>query len=376
MDHPPGPTWSAVHIMNYHTTNARVFLVSLVLPSRYHCFAMPYTGCRKKKVTGRYQLQFPLKWVHSQLRGRTAEEWREIILAAWDASSPALKQQWRHSFHSTIDDLMKTTLTVKNRTGRRFDRDAYAREAHFVYGPAVSPSDAPPKLLARCFKHSVDFVVHHGLSISGLAESFTNTGEHTVPSDTAPQDVLSASSAGGGNTECDSCDDEVYTHPPKMAFCFGGDPVPAPDMADVDMCEDDDKPLLDEMLNWSEEDIFACDDDLQLSVDPEHVPDLYLSNEFSPSSPRQPLSSSDEAVWRSIGASEECAHQQVWDGDGFGGASLEQQLLWAREDLTAARRQRDDAVHMCQQLQAQLTQAQRQREQSPGTDVPEDGCFR
>eukprot|EP00892_Ulva_mutabilis_P012705 jgi/Ulvmu1/9807/UM056_0047.1 len=339
-------------------------------------------GCRKKKVTGRYQLQFPLNWVRSELRGRTAEEWREVILAAWEASPVALQQQWRQSFHLTMDDLMKTTLTVKNRTGRRFDRDAYAREAHLVYGPAVSPSDAPPKLLARCFKHSVDFVVHHGLSISSVADSFTNTGEHTVPSDTYPQALVSEGSTDAGDTtECDS------SASPKMTFCFGGEPVPAPDRdvrpgvqdcAEADVQEQNDKytPLLDEMLKWDEDQLFSLEDDLQLSVDFETVGDGSFADDCCPIPSQTQTGYIEEGVWRSKRVMEEMVSDQGGDADGCFGVSVEQQLLRAREDLTAARQQRDDAVMLCQQLQAQLAKVLEQREQSPGTDVPEDGCFR
>lgn len=338
---------------------------------------MPHSRCHKKKVTGRYQLQFPLNWVRDHLRGRTAEEWREIIIAAWDVSSPDLQRQWRHTFESTIDDLMKTTLTVKNRTGRRFDRDAYAREAHFVYGPAVSPSDASPKLLARCFKHSVDFVLHHGLSNSTVADSCTNTGEHTVPSDPGRSDLPSANS---GETEKSTMRNlwanALSSKLPPMTFRFGREPVPDPDPMMMDMQEDDDQytQLLDEMLNSPEDELFSCEEDLQLQDEPEHMPDLPLFDDSCPSSPLHPESSED--VWRSTPTLEEYAYAPGREGDASMSDCVELQLLRAREDLAAARQQRDDAVRLCQQLQLQLAEAAEQRAQSPGTDVPEDGCFR
>ena len=130
---------------------------------------MPATACRKKRVTGRYQLQFPLVWVQDQLQGKTAERWRAEILRAFRAASPGLRSEWRASFASQKGVMMKKTLTVDNRSGRRFDREAYCVEAQQVYGEDEVPTDASPKLLARCFQHSVDFIVSKGLvhSLSG-----------------------------------------------------------------------------------------------------------------------------------------------------------------------------------------------------------------
>lgn len=341
---------------------------------------MPSSSCCKKKVTGRYQLQFPVKWVREQLSGRTAEEWREIIMAAWETSSPAMQHQWRHSFQSTVDNLMRTTLTVKNRTGRRFDRDAYAREAHFVYGPAVSPADASPKLLARCFKHSVDFVVHHGLSNSSMADLSANTGEHTVPSGSDSLDIARENSFDPHQSVESQCDNDVSgsSNVPKVSFRFGLGPIPGADMFDVEMREDDDQytRLLDEMLKCSEEELFSCDEDLQLDLDPEHMCDLHFSDDSCPSTPRQTGSEPQDVVWRSSSGSQAGSHSVGWHSQMWSEDCVEQQLFRAREDLAAARQQRDDAVRLCQQLQVQLAAVLEQREQSPGTDVPEDGCFR
>lgn len=128
---------------------------------------MPQGTYRKKKVTGRYQLQFPVAWVQRQLRGRTAELWRAEILRAFEASTAAMRAEWKASFVAQKGEMMKTTLTVEGRSGRRFDREAYCKEAQVVYGMEVA-DDASPKLLARCFQHSVDFIVQRGL-ISGTA---------------------------------------------------------------------------------------------------------------------------------------------------------------------------------------------------------------
>jgi hypothetical protein len=124
---------------------------------------MPPTTSGSKKVTGRYQLQFPLEWVRRRLAGATAEQLRAAILEAFYRAGAALQLRWRQSFESAKSSLMSSTLTVENRTGRRFDRDAYRAEAQQIYGASCVPDCATPKLLARCFKHSVDFMFEHGL---------------------------------------------------------------------------------------------------------------------------------------------------------------------------------------------------------------------
>lgn len=122
-------------------------------------------SCRrhsKKKVTGRYQLQFPLDWVRQRLSGRTAEQWRSLIMLAYEDTTRSEQQKWRESFKAVKNEMMGSTLTVENRTGRRFDRDAYKREAKTVYGACI-PDQASPKLLSRCFQHSIEFIMTRGL---------------------------------------------------------------------------------------------------------------------------------------------------------------------------------------------------------------------
>lgn len=135
----------------------------------------------KKKVTGRYQLQFPLDWVRQRLQGRPAEAWRHCILEAFSAASPSMQQIWRAEFEKTKSKLMSSTLTVENRSGRRFDRHVYQTEAQLIYGVSLVPHGASPKLLARCFKHSVDFIVTRGL-VREPAESAEHTLEVSTPS--------------------------------------------------------------------------------------------------------------------------------------------------------------------------------------------------
>jgi hypothetical protein len=118
---------------------------------------------RMPKVTGRYQLQFPIIWVRERLTGRTAEHWRALIMESFEAASAAERTEWKESFHAAKIKMLTKTLTVDNRSGRRFDRDAYRAEAQAIYGPGAVPDDASPKLLARCFQHSVDFICERGV---------------------------------------------------------------------------------------------------------------------------------------------------------------------------------------------------------------------
>lgn len=147
-------------------------------------------GVVKKKSTGRYQLQFPIVWLRTVLRGRCAEEWRRLVLAAFRASSAPLQQQWRSQFDKK--GLMSSTLTVENRSGRRFDRSALLREAQEIYGTLAVPASAPPKLLARCFQHSVDFALQHGLVAAPPPADSTTEALSTPPAEHTPSSSHSA----------------------------------------------------------------------------------------------------------------------------------------------------------------------------------------
>lgn len=117
---------------------------------------------KTKKTTGRYQLQFPRAWLQ-QLAGRTAEEWRAAVLSAFEGAAADIQRAWRSDFAGGKASMLKRTLTVAERSGRRFDRRAYLSEAQALYGKDAVPDSAPPKLLARCFQHSIDFAARRGL---------------------------------------------------------------------------------------------------------------------------------------------------------------------------------------------------------------------
>ena len=91
-------------------------------------------------------------------------------MTAFSLASPSTQLAWRAEFESGKSKMMSSTLTVENRSGRRFDRERYEAEAQLIYGASLVPDGASPKLLARCFKHSVDFIVSRGL-VSEPADS-------------------------------------------------------------------------------------------------------------------------------------------------------------------------------------------------------------
>lgn len=184
-----------------------------------------------KKVTGRYQLQFPLDWVKRNLPGRTAEEWRQQILEAFQSCPPPQQLAWRRDFEDSLKEMMSSTLTVENRTGRRFDRAAYRAEAQLVYGVDVVPTSASPKLLSRCFQHSINFLMANGVLAepSGACPDLSTPRAHK-----RPRHSQTTASLAGSHDTSDVC--AVYE--PEASFSTEG--------------------------VSSTDDLFACDSDLLL----------------------------------------------------------------------------------------------------------------
>jgi len=146
----------------------------------------PRSGVAKAKV-GNPQLQFPIAWARRQLRGVAVEEWRALILRAWGRAGPDERAAWRASWLEGKDALLACRLDERSRTGRRFDREAYAEEARVVCGPLDA---TVPRFLACCFRHSVDFVTARGWDVEG--------GLCPALSTPAPQQPEEASGTSGG----------------------------------------------------------------------------------------------------------------------------------------------------------------------------------
>ena len=277
--------------------------------------------------------------------------------------------------------MMKTTLTVGNRSGRRFDREAYCVEAQRVYGEDVVPSDASPKLLARCFQHSVDFIVSKGLakslsgalspaasSITACASGSTEDSSDVVDEQMTQKMFEGDEEAEGSQRVSPSSDAEhvhsasaehtehAFSATSHQSTCFTelSAPLAAPefDLADASGQFVDDSDCL---LGMGEDELMGVclfDDDL---------PDLLVDPMWDTLQKCEPLYLYDESNMCSsaVPVLEGCCNN-------------------CPAELAATRQQRDDALSRCAHLQSQVERLRIERDALWGSwddCCPLDGCF-
>lgn len=301
-------------------------------------------------------------------------------MSAFREASPAVRVEWRASFASQKLDLMKKTLTVDNRSGRRFDRDAYCAEAQEVYGSNCVPADASPKLLARCFEHSVDFIVNSGLlnGLSGAGGRAPSVSTPTISTqdsvdmedqeaqknvthleDLKTRVVEHISPSTSGDPALSAHTEHIFVSSARRSPCLAEPCTPCaiPDSAMID----GQRRFLNSSLCLSEVD----EDELMAAealFDNDSLHDL-LSDPTWDNVPKcEPSRVNGDLVMCSSGVS-------VLGEQSRSCSSCE-------AELAATRLQRDDALKRCAELQSQVERLRIEREALWGSvDDCFDGCF-
>lgn len=291
-----------------------------------------------------------------------------------------VRADWRESFASQKQKLMMKTLTVDNRSGRRFDREAYCREAQKVYGEDVVPSNATPKLLARCFQHSVDFIVNNGLcqslsssdtpawsaAITTCATPLTdNTSDGTDEEMTLKKkedsvvDIVRVSPSSDAVHAKSEHTEHTFTPTSQKSTCFTelSDPLAASALEPSEQLVDTSDCLVDggDDLLMMEQGLFDDDDGL---------PDLLA-----------------DPVWE--GQQHDDGELYLDVGSNMCGSVvpvLEGSCSNCEAELAAAWQQRDDALKRCAELQSQVERLKIERDALWGSsdscfDGSLDGCF-
>lgn len=327
---------------------------------------------KTKKATGRYQLQFPRAWLQ-QLAGRTAEEWRKALIDAFAGADADTQHAWRVDFEDGCKaSMLKRTLTVAERSGRRFDRSAYLLEAQAIYGASAIPDSATPKLLARSFQHSIDFAARCGLlgaspgMPSGVATSSLSTpaaaaprrlelvGRSSTPDVRSPTTPTPASSAALSATDsaapCSSQEggelSSLLADASSSFAALDGDAI-----ADLLACTEPDGVLLS-VLSASTCDALTDGGALHSTSGDDA---LRASAQQRFSAQHNVAQRADEATSGTFGG----ASVQVGDVTSRV-AALEGELATALRDLQAAREQRDVAVRESQAAAAREASVLRQ----------------
>jgi hypothetical protein len=339
----------------------------------------------KKRISGRYQLQFPLEWVRERLAGRTAEAWRADILVAFDSAEASVRQAWRNDFELEKKYMMKSTLRVENRTGRRFDRVAYCEEAQKVYGVASVPPNASPKLLSRCFQHSIDFALCNRLidptiATSGHMSSAVSTVVSTPSTSEQPTRFRGLNITRRWHSVTDSCLSsgdglqacEILSAAESAPLTEHTQDDPDEFFSEslIDTLTFGDGPIREESMEIDFGDGMLLDDDDCQSLYPlgglfdagaspgAHLHALRVSDERHPSVTCSVLQRSWEfGDWPCTANT-----MQVWTTADVlrRVAPLERDLAELKKDLDAARNQRDKAVRDCQAAAAREAAVLRQ----------------
>ena len=303
----------------------------------------------------------------------TAEDWRALIVQTFEAAAPATQREWRADFLARKVDMLSYTLTVENRTGRRFDREAYQQEAAVIYSPETVPCNASPKLLARCFQHSIDFI-HSRRLVEDVIDEQTKAGARSAgrPLSTPTLSTSAASSLKRSRASANedslqpSASSTCASQPPTSRLCAS---TASPD--DEDGAESVSHLLFgscEELTRSWRADTFlqGLDDDL-LGMLPDvqhHTAAVRVASEGAVAV----TTNARQVYRRSASVESQCtAASEAMQVKADSGAAQEIHRLGAelaalQEDLAAARAQRDAAVDTAQAAMAYASQLQQQHD--------------